>query len=153
MKDKKIDLAEIIKSKINAIPQMGFTPDQLAQVVKEGQNSTLTERSIDNFLKIFQSDEISTIDRMTVLNDEQNEDLYDANLINDLFYKYFATFDKDIYSEFIKGVERRFISVNGRGLEVYENISAGRSAQDIGLFRGIFNSLSRKLFDKDDKKL
>jgi hypothetical protein len=43
--------------------------------------------------------------------------------------------------------------LGGRGLEIYENIASGRTAQDVGLFRGIFNALTQKLFSSDKDKL
>lgn len=149
------DLEQEIKEKLKNLPE-GWTPEQLTKAMKEGQKSaTLTEQSVDDFLKIFRSNEQSVIDRMTILDDDQLTDFYDAHLVNDMFYKIFCMEkgDKNIFTDFINGVARRYVSSQGRGLDAYENIAAGRAPGDVGLFRGIFGMLSKKLFKEDDKKI
>jgi hypothetical protein len=151
--EKTSALEAIIKDKIAAVPKEGFTPSQMAQVIKESQQASLTERSIDDFLKVFISQLRPILNRMTVMDDEKLEDSYDFKILNTCFYQYFASYDKDMYTDIDNEIKQNFVSLGGRGIEAFENIAAGRAAGDVGLFRGIFNSLARKLFETDKNKI
>ena len=152
-KADKTNLELIIAEKLGKLPP-GFNPADLEKKLRETQNVSLTERSVDDFLKIFKSDESSIIDRMSVLDNERLEDDYNFKIINTCFYQYFANeAEKDYYSDIAKHVKRSYVSLDGMGLRIYENITAGRMAGDVGLFRGIFNSLTGKLFDNKKEVL
>ena len=152
MKESKPGLLELIAEKMSALPQ-GMTPADLAKQVKEAAGSSLTERSVDDFLKIFKSNDTEIIERMTILDDEQFEDFFEASIIDRYYVQpYTSEEDRYIFRNFIDEVSRRYMSRHGRALEAFENIAAGRSREDVGLFKGIFNALTQRLFNQQPNK-
>lgn len=146
------NLAAIVAAKLASVPQ-GFTPEQLARTVKEGQSATLAERSIDDFLKIMRTTDRRIVRRLTVTSDDISEDFYDADVINvGLVKRFCSPDDNEFFDAFIDSVSDTLMSRHGRFLDAFENIAAGRTKEDTGLFRGIFNSVAARLFSDKEKQ-
>jgi hypothetical protein len=146
----KEDVLKTIAEKLAILPTETASLSSITRTLKEGQASSLTERSIDDFLKIIKDPDMRN--RMTRLDNELLVDCYDAELLNTLFYKRFARTNPGKYDPIIDHTKELFVSAQGRGLDLFENVAAGRAAQDVGLFRGIFNLMTNSIFGKDKEK-
>lgn len=163
----KTDIKKILdekESKINALSQIqaqsqnigiGLTPESIAKAVRDSQQSTLTEQSIDSFLKRPFENAIEILERFSYTDDSLEEDLYDYDVIYKFFILPYITDEKklQIFQDFRDGVLRRRLSLNGLGVHLFRDVAAGRSPEDVGLFKGLFRGIMDRVFTKKDEKL
>lgn len=143
--------SEILK-RMSILPQ-GATIEQLTKTVKESQNVSVLDSTLQTVLTIPANSTSSLVNRLTNMNNERLADDYFFKIHDVCGYKRFANKEhRDDFEAINIQVKESYMAEGGNFWNGIVNILAGRSPGENGLFRTLLGGFLNKITHREDNK-